>query len=55
MEVKVPGSSSPEHIVNEKKSLNRSQTVLEIPKQVNLAQIKQIQDELSAELNDLKS
>ncbi|HJM79265.1 MAG TPA: hypothetical protein QF656_01845 [Nitrosopumilus sp.] len=43
------------HIVNEKKSLNRSQTVLEIPKQVNLAQIKQIQDELSAELNDLKS
>ena len=42
--------------VHQKKSLNNSQTVqVEIPKQVNLSEIKQIQDELSTELNDLKS
>ena len=39
-----------------KKSLSSTQTVqVEIPKQVNLSEIKQIQDELSTELNDLKS
>ena len=44
------------HEVHQKKSLNNSQTVqVEIPKQVNLSEIKQIQDELSTELNDLKS
>jgi hypothetical protein len=44
------------HTVHQKKSLNNPQTVqVEIPKQVNLSEIKQIQDELSTELNDLKS
>ena len=39
-----------------KKSLSSTQTVqVEIPKQVNLLEIKQIQDELSGELNELKS
>jgi DNA polymerase sigma len=43
-----------EHAVHQKKSLSNSQTV-QVPKQVNLSEIKQIQDELSTELNDLKS
>ena len=41
---------------HQKKSLSSTQTVqVEIPKQVNLLEIKQIQDELSGELNELKS
>ena len=44
------------HEVHQKKSLSSTQTVqLEIPKQVNLLEIKQIQEELSVELNELKS
>ena len=36
--------------------MSKSQTLqVEVPKQVNLSEIKQIQDELSTELNDLKS
>ncbi len=39
-----------------KKSLSNTQTVqVEIPKQVNFLEIKQIQDELFTELNELKS
>jgi hypothetical protein len=39
-----------------KKSLSNTQTVqVEIPKQINLSEIKQIQNELSGELNELKS
>ncbi len=39
-----------------KKALSNSQTVqVEVPKQVNLNDIKQIQDDLSSELNELKS
>ena len=45
-----------EHAVHQKKSLSNSHTLqVEVPKQVNLSEIKQIQDELSTELNDLKS
>jgi len=44
------------HESHQKKSLSSTQTVqVEIPKQVNLLEIKQIQDELSGELNELKS
>ena len=44
------------HETHQKKSLSSTQTVqVEIPKQVNLLEIKQIQDELSGELNQLKS
>jgi hypothetical protein len=44
------------HETHQKKSLSSTQTVqVEIPKQVNLLEIKQIQDELSGELNELKS
>ena len=44
------------HEVHQKKSLNNTQTVqVEIPKQVNFLEIKQIQDELFTELNELKS
>ena len=44
------------HEVHQKKSLSSTQTVqVEIPKQVNLSEIKQIQSELSGELNELKS
>ena len=47
---------SHEHEVHQKKSLSSTQTVqVEIPKQVNLLEIKQIQDQLSGELNELKS
>ena len=47
---------SHEHEVHQKKSLNNTQTVqVEIPKQVNFLEIKQIQDELFTELNELKS
>ena len=39
-----------------KKSLSNTQTVqVKIPKQINLSEIKQIQSELSGELNELKS
>ena len=39
-----------------KKSLSSTQTAqVEIPKEVNLSEIKQIQNELSGELNELKS
>ena len=39
-----------------KKSLSNSKTVqVEVPKTINLSEIKQVQDELSTELNDLKS
>ena len=39
-----------------KKSLSSTQTVqVEIPKKINLSEIKQIQDELSTDLNELKS
>jgi hypothetical protein len=42
--------------VHQKKSLSNTQTVqVEIPKQVNLSQIKHIQNELSGQLNELKS
>ena len=42
--------------VHQKKSLSNTQTVqVEIPKQVNLSEIKQIQNELSGQLNELKS
>ena len=38
-----------------KKSLSSTQTAqVEIPKEVNLSEIKQIQNELSGELNELK-
>ena len=44
------------HETHQKKSLSSTQTVqVEIPKQVNLLEIKQIQDQLSGELNELKS
>jgi hypothetical protein len=44
------------HEVHQKKSLSNTQTVqVEVPKQVNLSEIKQIQNELSEELNELKS
>ena len=45
-----------EYVVHQKNSLSNSQTIqVETPKQVNLNDIKQIQDELSTELNGLKS
>ena len=44
------------HEVHQKKSLSSTQTAqVEIPKEVNLSEIKQIQNELSGELNELKS
>ena len=44
------------HEVHQKKSLSNTQTVqVKIPKQINLSEIKQIQSELSGELNELKS
>ena len=44
------------HETHQKKSLSNTQTVqVEIPKQVNFLEIKQIQDQLSGELNELKS
>ena len=44
------------HEVHQKKSLSNTQTIqVEIPKQINLSEIKQIQNELSGELNELKS
>ena len=44
------------HEVHQKKSLSSAQTAqVEIPKQVNLLEIKQIQGQLSGELNELKS
>ena len=40
----------------QKKALSSTQTVqVEIPKKINLSEIKQIQDELSTDLNELKS
>ena len=45
-----------EHVVHQKKSLSDTQTVqVEIPKKIDLSEIKQIQDELSIELNEVKS
>ena len=42
--------------LHQKKSLSSTQTVqVEIPKQVSLLEIKQVQDQLSGELNELKS
>ena len=47
---------SHEHEVHQKKSLSSTQTVqVEIPKKIDLSEIKQIQDELSIELNEVKS
>ena len=47
---------SHEHEVHQKKSLSSTKTVqVKITKEVNLLEIKQIQDELSVELNELKS
>ena len=47
---------SHEHEVHQKKSLSSTQTVqVEIPKKIDLLEIKQIQDELSIELNEVKS
>ena len=44
------------HEVHQKKSLSSTQTVqVEIPKQVSLLEIKKVQDQLSGELNELKS
>ena len=44
------------HEVHQKKSLSSTQTVqVEIPKQVSLLEIKKVQDQLSGELNGLKS
>ena len=45
-----------EYVLHQKKSLNKTQTLqVEVPKQVNLSEIKAIQNELSTELNNLKS
>jgi hypothetical protein len=47
---------SHEHEVHQKKSLSSTQTTqVEIPKKINFSEIKQIQDELTTELNELKS
>jgi len=44
------------HEIHQKKSLSSTQTVqVEIPKQVSLLEIKKVQDQLSGELNELKS
>ena len=44
------------HEVHQKKSLTNTQTVqVEVPKTINLSEIKEIQNELSEELNELKS
>jgi len=49
-------SNHPHHPVHQKKSLSNTQTIQVLTtNQVNLSEIKQIQDELSAELNELKS
>ena len=43
------------HETHQKKSLSSTQTVqVEIPKQVSILEIKQVQDQLSGELNELK-
>ena len=47
---------SHEHPVHQKKSLSNTRTIeVTTTNQVNLSEIKQIQSELSAELNELKS
>ena len=47
---------SHEHEVHQKKSLSSTQIAqVEIPKKINLSEIKQIQDELSTDLDELKS
>jgi hypothetical protein len=44
------------HEVHQKKSLTNTQTVqVEVPKTINLSEIKEIQNELSEELDELKS
>jgi len=47
---------APEHTINEKKSLSNTQTIVTTTtgSQVSLSNIKQIQNELSSELNELK-
>jgi len=47
---------SPAHTVNEKKSLSNTQTIVTTTtgSQVSLSEIKQVQNELSSELNNLK-
>ena len=44
---------SPSHTVNEKKSLSNTQTIVTTTTS-NISEIKQIQNELSTELNDIK-
>ena len=49
-------SNHSHHPVHQKKSLSNTQTIQVLTtNQVNISEIKQIQDELSAELNELKS
>ena len=44
------------HEVHQKKSLTNTQTIqVEVPKTINLSEIKEIQNELSEELDELKS
>jgi len=47
---------APSHTVNEKKSLSNTQTIVTTTtgSQVSLSEIKQVQNELSSELNNLK-
>ena len=45
---------APEHTNSEKKSLSNLQTIVTTSSQVSFSEIKQVQNELSSELNDLK-
>ena len=45
---------APTHTNSEKKSLSETQTVVTTTSQVSYTEIKQVQSELSSELNDLK-
>lgn len=48
-------TKAPKHTNNEKKSLSNTQTIVTTTgSQVNISEIKQIQNKLSSELNDLK-
>jgi len=49
-------TKAPKHTNNEKKSLSNTQTIVTTTSssQIGLSEIKQVQNELSSELNDLK-
>ncbi len=49
-------TNAPKHTNNEKKSLSNTQTIVTTTSssQIGLSEIKQVQNELSSELNDLK-